>query len=179
MKYVALLRGINVGGNSMIKMAALKAAFESEGFRNVVTYINSGNVVFESEQKNPEGIRDTLEKSLSKTFEFTLRIVIRSYPEIKKVVSNVPDKWNSSKDLRCYIAFVREPANAQEIAKHIDTKEGIDWLDLGDHIVYMTTKLSGLTKSSFSKLAGKPIYQDITIRNFNTTKKILELMEKS
>jgi uncharacterized protein (DUF1697 family) len=62
--------------------------------------------------------------------------------------------------------------------KEITLNEGVDFIAVGIGVLYMSTKLSGITKSRFSKLAGKKIYKDITIRNYNTTQKLLELMEK-
>lgn len=178
MKYVALLRGINVGGNNIIRMVELKKAFEECGYSNVTTYINSGNVIFESEEKNTIKITEKLEKALSQTFNYKARLVIRSHEDLKQVVSDVPSSWKKKNDLRCYIAFVKEPVTVEVVMRDIELREDVDSIDLGKHVIYMSTKLSGLTKSKFNKLAAKKIYQDITIRNFNTTQKLLALMEK-
>lgn len=176
MKYVALLRGINVGGNSIIKMADLKKAVEDCGFSNVSTYIASGNVLFESDKTN-KTIAEILEEKLSKIFNITLKIVIRSYPELKKAVDETPIAWKTDADSRKYMAFVREPVQSETIAPEVELKEGVDFLDSGKGVLYMTTTLSGITKSRFSKMASKPFYKDITIRNYNTVQKILGKME--
>lgn len=176
-KYVALLRGINVGGNSIVKMSELKAAFEKNGFINVATYINSGNVIFESEETNTEKLTFQIEKMLLTNFKMNLRVVIRSQEQLKTVVSNVSDAWKNAKDFRCYIAFVKEPTTPNEVIQEIQLKAGVDFVKAGKHVVYMATKMEGLTKSGFTKLVGKKIYKEITMRNFNTTKKLLELME--
>ncbi len=178
MKYVALIRGINVGGNNLIKMVELKACFEKGGFKNVITYIQSGNVVFEVDEKNNEKIVNKLESALLRTFKVNLRIVVRSYLQLKKVLSGVPGEWRKRDDLRCYIAFVKEPVKASEVVQEVVLKDGIDFVKVGEGVVYMTTLLRGLTKSGFTKLVGKKIYQDITIRNYNTTLKLLALMEQ-
>ncbi len=177
MKYVALLRGINVGGNNIIKMVALKACFEKEGFKSVSTFIQSGNVIFESEEKHTDIVIRKIESSLSKTFSYKSRIVLRSLEQMKKVVANVPDDWQKQTDIRCYIAFIKEPMTAEKVGKDIELKDGVDSLKVGNGVLYMTTLFSALTKSRFNKLAGKKIYQDMTIRNYNTTKKITALME--
>lgn len=178
MKYVALLRGINVGGNNIIKMLVLKEAFEKEGFLKVTTFIQSGNVIFDSDEKNPQKLCLQIEKMLSKTFSYHGRIVLRSLLQIQKVVKEAPSDWSKRDDIRCYVAFVKEPVSAKIIAKDIKLREGIDFLKTGEGALYMTTLLESLTKSYFSKLVGQSFYQDITIRNFNTTRKILALMEK-
>jgi uncharacterized protein (DUF1697 family) len=195
MKYIALLRGINVGGNTLIKMVELKAAFEKCGYTCVSTYINSGNVIFESSEKDINKIILHLEKELSKTFSYNLRLVVRSLKELQGVVADVPKDWIKKNDLRMYVAFIKEPVKAEDIAKEFEIKEGVDSIQVGEHVIYMSTKMEGLTKSRFSKLAGKNFYkrslqgthykkiiyepyQDMTIRNFNTVGKILGIMEK-
>ena len=176
MKYVALLRGINVGGNNIIKMEQLKACFEAGGFQQVMTYIQSGNVLFESDDENRANITSTIEGTLSQTFNYSARVVVRSYAEIQRVVSDVPEDWKHRTDLRCNIAFIKEPVTASEAFQEIHPKEGIDSVAIGEGVLYLSTLLSSLTKSAFVKLVSKKIYQDMTIRNYNTTQKLLALM---
>jgi uncharacterized protein (DUF1697 family) len=178
MKYVALLRGINVGGKNIIKMAVLKEAFEKSGFKNVSTYIQSGNVIFESIENNSDNISQNLEISLTKYLKVNLRIIVVPQDDLKKVVAEVPADWGKRKDLRCYIAFVKNKISAKDVLSEIKLKEGVDFVKVGSTVLYMTTLLSGLTKSGFTKLVGTKIYKDITIRNFNTVKSLLEIMEK-
>lgn len=177
MKYVALLRGINVGGNGMIKMADLKAAFEKSGYMNVVTYINSGNVIFESEETNTGTITARLEKDLSQTFRLDLRLVIIPRERFEDVVAHVPDAWNKGADLRCYVAFIKEPVTPAQAIPEMKPKDGVDFVSTGPGVVYLSTKLSGLTKSGFTKLAGTPVYKHMTMRNYTTVRKILGLMK--
>ncbi|HEY4036330.1 MAG TPA: DUF1697 domain-containing protein [Ktedonobacteraceae bacterium] len=179
MKYVALLRAINVGGNNRIKMEQLRACFEVGGFEQVITYIQSGNVIFESEDENKEKLTKEIEESLSRTFDYTARIVLRSYAEIQKVVEEAPDDWNTRTDLRCNVAFIKEPVTAKEAWQEILPKEGIDVVTIGHGVLYLSTVLSGLTKSALGKLVSKKIYQDMTIRNYTTTQKLLTLMKQS
>lgn len=176
MKYVALLRGINVGGNNIIKMLALKETFEKSGFRNVSTYIQSGNVIFESEEKDIKKITKTLEATLTKTFNYNARIIVKSDKQMQQIVENIPLEWNRRSDIRCYIAFLLEPLSEKDAVKEITLKENVDSLKIGPGVLYMTTVLSELTKSKFNKLASTKIYKEITIRNYNTTKKIIAVM---
>ena len=76
MKYVALLRGINVGGKTLIKMADLKAAIEDAGFSEVTTLIASGNVIFSSSERNQAKIEDTLEKIIHARFKLPVRVMV-------------------------------------------------------------------------------------------------------
>ncbi len=177
MKYVALLRGTNVGGNRIIKMTALKEAVEKCGFTNVSTYIQSGNVIFESDDKSVDTIAAKLEDSLFKHFKYDSSIIVRTHQQFKKVVSEIPIEWKTRNDLRCYLAFIKEPVTAQDVIREIKLKDGIDFVKTGPGVVYLSTLLSGLTKSGFTKLVGKKVYKDITIRNYNTAQKLLALME--
>jgi len=157
MKYVALLRGINVGGNNVIKMEKLKACFEAGGFEHVMTYIQSGNVIFESNKENRAKLTRELEGTVSQTFSYTARIVVRSYAEMQKVVSDAPEDWDKRTDLRCNIAFLKEPITAGEVVQEIELKEGIDIVKTGEGVLYLSTLLSGLTKSALIKLTSKNI----------------------
>lgn len=177
MKYVALLRGINVGGNNKVSMKDLKAMLEDNGYTNVITYINSGNVIFETSETDIQTLRSHIEHLLEKTFSLPLRIVIRKKTEMQKILKNVPSVWHTHADIRCYVAFVREPVTPEEVASVIIPKEGIDTFTVGPLVVYMTTSLSGITKSGLNKITSSKVYTHITIRNFNTLKKILALME--
>lgn len=178
MKFVALLRGINVGGNTLIKMADLKESFEKEGFTNVVTYINSGNVIFETNEKNTGSICARLEKAVEDRFGYAIKIVVVSHVQLEEIVEKIPPSWKKGEDLRCYVSFIISPTTVDEAYNQIDIKEGVDFLDKGPGVLYMGTTLSGLTKSSFTKLIGKKIYKEMTMRNLNTVRKILEIMEK-
>ncbi len=178
MKYVALLRGINVGGNNPIKMFALKEAFEKVELKNVLTYINSGNVVFETTETNDEMLMTELESMLTRTFKYKARLILKSYKQVKQIVADAPSLWKTNNDLRCYVAFLKDSITAADAVKEIEVKEGVDSLKAGPGVLYMTTVMKERTKSAFNKLVGKKIYQDMTIRNYNTTQKVLILMEK-
>lgn len=176
MKYVALIRGINVGGKSVVKMADLKKVFEKLGFTNVVTYINSGNVIFETKESDSKNLSKVIEQNLTKYFKFDLRIVLVSEKELNSVIKSVPLEWKKRNDLRCYVAFVRKPITPKEVLEVIEPKEEVDSVKLGEGVIYLTTKLEGITKSGFTKLIKTKIYKDITIRNYNTVQKLQGLI---
>jgi len=171
-----MLRGINVGGKSIIKMVELKATFEQAGFANVSTFIQSGNVIFESEKHTPE-ITQKIEEILFKNFHFKVSAVVLSAPELQKVIEQVPESWKKTNDLRCYIAFVKSPTTSDEVSQAVQPRVGIDSITLGPGVLYLSTQLSGITKSGFSKLSSKKIYQEITIRNYTTVKKLYDAIQ--
>lgn len=176
MTYIALLRGINVGGNSLVKMADLKREMEELGCTNVKTVIASGNVIFDS-KVGEKSIAKKLETGLSAVLSMNIKVVVRTMAEVKQVIAHAPKNWETGDDIRRYIAFVRLPKKPEEVISEITLKEGIDSIDSWDGVVYMTTKLSGITKSGFGKLVGKKIYKEITIRNYTTVKKLVDIGE--
>lgn len=178
MKYLILLRGINVGGNNIIKMERLRQVLHEHGYQNVATYIQSGNVVLESKLTAAK-LTSELEKLLADAFHYRARVVVVSLPQLVTVLAEMPRDWKTNHDIRCYIAFVKEPTTAKDVAEALSPREGIDFVATGKRVVYMTTLTSGLTKSGFTKIVGTKIYQDMTIRNLNTTQKLLALMEKT
>ena len=176
MKYVALLRGVNVGGNTLIKMSDLKKAAENRGFKNVSTYIQSGNIIFNSNE-SPENIIAKLEQVLTQRFNYDSAVIIKTIDQLEKILAEVPDDWKKSRDMRCYLAFVKEPITTIDVAREARPKEGVDFVKEGDGIVYMSTLLSGLTKNGFTKLITTKVYKFITIRSYSTAQKLLEGME--
>jgi uncharacterized protein (DUF1697 family) len=89
--YLALLRGINVGGNNMIKMAELKRMFEEMGFGSVQTYINSGNVLFKSEENEEEEVlQSRIEQGILNTFDFKISVILRTSSEWERIMATCP-----------------------------------------------------------------------------------------
>src|SRR4030095_9446545 len=104
MIYIALLRGINVSGQKLIKMDALRKTFEDIGFKNVRTYIQSGNVIFETRKIKPESLRKKIETGLEKQFGYDVTVVIRTVDELEQVIKNYPfDKIKNPESLRVYV----------------------------------------------------------------------------
>jgi uncharacterized protein (DUF1697 family) len=178
MRYAALLRGINVGGRNIIKMAALKLCLEQHGLQNVVTFIQSGNVVFDSDQRNAGELTKQIERALSKTFDHDACVVLRSQAQLEAVVAGVPAEWKRRTDLRCNIAFLRAPVTARSAVAQVDANPQVDSVCAGRGVLYLSTLSSGSKKSRFTKVIGKPVYRHMTIRNYNTCRKLLALMER-
>ncbi len=175
--YAALLRGINVGGKNLIPMVELVACFERLGFEGVRTYIQSGNVLFRSPEHNTAKLTADIESALSKTFGYAVRVVLCSRPQFGRVVEHAPDGFGQDTAHRYYVLFVKKPVRASEVFASIVPREGVDEVAVGDGVVYVASRLDMITKSSLSKIAGTPLYQDVTIRNWNTTKKLYDLLQ--
>lgn len=180
-QYVALLRGINVGGNNLIKMPALKACFEDQGFQNVRTYIQSGNVLFFTDQSDADRLTAEIEKALTQTFKgYEARLALRSTSQMKATVSNVPEGYGSQPDIyRCDVLFLKAPLTPQEVIESIHPREGVDWAFTGPEAVYFQRLDARATQSRLSRVVSMPIYQNMTIRNWNTTTRLLRMMEEA
>jgi uncharacterized protein (DUF1697 family) len=177
-QYLVLLRGINVGGNNIIKMADLKACFESMDFEDVVTYIQSGNVVFKAAEKDKAKLTTKIEGVLSERFSYKSRLVTVAYKELKKVVEEAPIGFGKDLDnYRCDVIFLKEPLTVKEAMKNVRVREGVDNAYAGKTVLYFSRLTSRASQSYLTKIITLPMYQNMTIRNWNTTTKLLALME--
>jgi uncharacterized protein (DUF1697 family) len=178
MTYVAFLRGINVGGKNITKMAALKACLENAGFDRVETFIQSGNVVFESGQRSAAKLTSQIDAAVDAALGLDPRVVVLSRDLLKAVLAGAPAAWRSRTDLRMNIAFLRPPVTAAVALKEVDVRPGVDAVAAGKGVLYMSTALRDLGKSRMSRIVMKPVYQEMTIRTYATCQKILALMER-
>jgi len=178
-QYLALLRGINVGGNNIIKMADLKACFEDMGFTDVGTYIQSGNVLFKSTEKDKLKLTHKIEKALSERFSYKSRMIVVAHKELIKIVDGAPKGFGKDLDQYRYdVIFLKEPLTARDAMKNVSTKEGVDKAYIGKYVLYFSRLISKTSQSHITKIFALPMYQNMTIRNWNTTTKLMVLMEK-
>jgi uncharacterized protein (DUF1697 family) len=177
-QYVALLRGINVGGSNVIKMVDLKACFEEMGFADVATYIQSGNVLFRRPAGNDKKLTASIEKRLSQRFGYKSRVVVRSHERLKRAVKDAPRGFGKDPArFRYDVIFLTEPLKPAAAMKSISLKEGVDQAWAGKDVLYFARLTERATSSRLSRVVQLPIYQDMTIRNWNTTVKLLALMD--
>lgn len=181
--YVILLRGINVGGKNKVSMVELKHHLEELGFSEVITFINSGNVIVQTKLNAKTSI-EKIEGMLPKKFNLDssiIRIAALDHKAYKKVLEQAPKEFGKdNENYRYYVLFLMG-VTANEAMKEIDVREGVDAAWQGDYAIYYrlpSLKSPNATKSYLNKVAQKPLYQFITIRNWNTTTKLLELLEK-
>jgi uncharacterized protein (DUF1697 family) len=178
-QYLALLRGINVGGKNIIKMTDLKACFENMGFSDVTTYIQSGNVLFKSAENDKVKLSKKIEKELSARFDYSARLVTVTHKELKKTVDAAPRGFGSKPEkFRYDVIFLKEPLTPKEAMKSVSIREGVDAAYTGTHVLYFSRLISRASQSYLTKIISLPVYQSMTIRNWNTTTKLLALMEK-
>ena len=176
MIYVALLRGINVGGNNKVDMKKLKATFESLGYANVVTYINSGNIVFEESLKEQESIACEIEEAIKRDFQLDIKVLIKNFEEIEFICKQLPDKWVKNDVMRTDVMFLWEDFDNPEILQHIKINS-VDNVKYAPGAVLWNVEYADYSISSISKLAGTEIFRNMTVRNVNTVRKLYQIME--
>ncbi len=176
MVYVALLRGINVGGRTMIKMSVLKDCFVMNGFDNVVTYINSGNVIFVTNKRQSLELERIIEELISEHFNVNIKVIVRSLVEYEGVINNIPVAWNVSKDLKCNVIFLKHDIDSDKILDNLPIKPEFESLSYYNGVLFWSAKTSDLTKSEMIKLSKNDLYQKMTVRNINSVNKIFDIM---
>lgn len=177
MIYVALLRGINVGGKNKIEMKGLKNSFEKAGMKYVNTYINTGNIIFSTNKKSKHELSDLLEKVIEENFNLKIKVLIRSQKEFEAVIKNLPKNWTNDQKVKTDILFLWEDINRKEILNNLTIKSGIDTVKYVPGAILWTTKRNNILHSGMSQLAKNKLYKKMTIRNVNTTRKIYEIMK--
>jgi uncharacterized protein (DUF1697 family) len=177
--YVVFIRGINVGGKNIVPMSGLRICLEEQGFANVTTYIASGNVILSSDQP-PATVKTQLEKVLPENLELDdefIKVLVLTHRQLQAVVDNRPKGFGGQPEkYHSDAVFLMEVEAAQ--AMHVfDPREGVDEVWPGEGVIYFQ-RLSALrTKSRLSKIVGTPIYKSMTIRNWNTVTKLLEILK--
>lgn len=176
MVYVALLRSINVGGKTRVEMARLKATFEGLGFDNVKTYINSGNVIFASRSANQAELVKNLESAIKQNFKLDVPVLLRSQPEIEKLVKALPSDWVNDQAMKCDVMFLQPEIDKPEILDSIPHNPQIeDVIYLPGAVVWRIDR-DKVKNGQVLKIIGSDIHKKLTVRNPNTVRKLYELM---
>lgn len=179
-KYILFLRGINISGKNLISMCSLKNCMEEIGFKNVITYLNSGNVIFESDIENRNIMSKTIDDMLKEKFNLHVPIHLLSASELEDIINNHPIWWRSSdKSVYDNIIFVITPTNAEEVYNEIGCNSNeIDQTCNYKNIIFWSYDLNNYRKSVWwKKTANSNIANKITIRTANTVKKLLKLCQ--
>lgn len=176
--YVALLRGINVGGNNPVPMAALRECFADLGASHVATYIQSGNVLFDGGKRGASWWTPRIETALTERFGYDATVVVRSHAELQGIVRDAPRGFGSEPDAFRYdVLFLKEPLRAAEALAQVPVREGVDTAHAGDGVLYHSRLVARATQSQLGRIVGTPLYRQMTIRNWRTTTKVLAMLD--
>ena len=181
MEYVALLRGINVGGNNKVVMSELRAQIAAEGFGHVRTYINSGNLLFEAEdQASHEDIAQAVEDILGRHYDFPIRLALLTAQDYLAQLEELPDWWHGEVARRDALFYTRG------LDRH-HVRERIEAMELGDEAVYFGEhavfwgkfdEKSFLKTAYHKRLLREDFYRQVTIRSGLTVEKIAAMLSQ-
>jgi uncharacterized protein (DUF1697 family) len=175
MKYVALLRGINVGGKNMIKMESLRETLAALGFENVKSYINSGNLVFETSKSDDRKLAQSIHDAIRNEFGFDISVMVRQMSEIEAIIARDPfaGQFESHKDLHVFFLDTELTENQRALleAQACDT----EIYDINGRHVSVLLKKSILDSAVGKGFIDKKLKVSATARNWRTVQKITEL----
>lgn len=181
MKYIALLRGVNISDKNKVSMSELKLELEKNQYQNVSTYLNSGNVIFESYIDNKETIMKEMYRIIKNKFNLEIPIFIMTSLELEDILNNNPKWWGTeNKEIYDNLIFIIPPTKYEEIYNTIgNPKENIEKIKEYNNSIFWSYDLKNYRKSNWwSKTANTNISNKITIRTANTMKKVLEISKK-
>ncbi len=175
-KYIALLRGVNVGGKNKVSMPSLKAAFEKAGFYEVSTYINSGNVIFSAQKQDIEALQRTCRQVIMDMFQLDIAVAVLSANDLHDALAHAPVWWDQDIASKHNAIFVIAPANADSIIESVGhSKPEYEQVSGHGHLIFWSAPLDTFSRTRWSKIVSTSAYSSVTIRNANTTKKLSEL----
>jgi uncharacterized protein (DUF1697 family) len=176
--YVVLLRGINVGGKNLIPMAGLKKCLEELGFAKVSTYIASGNVLLASD-KPAARIKAQVETALTKSFKLDselVKVLVLSRKQLEAVIAHKPEGFGDQPGKYHSDAIFLMDITAAQAMPVFNPREGVDKVWPGKGVIYSQRLSAKRTKSRLNKVMASPLYKSMTIRNWNTTTRLLDML---
>lgn len=178
MLYVALLRGINVGGKNKVDMKKLKQAFEEAGMSSVTTYINSGNIIFADNRHRKEQLAPILERAIESQFNLKINILIYDADEFGKIAQAIPENWTNDQQMKSDVLFLWQDVDEKTVLDGLTVKPDIDQVIYVPGAILWAVDRDKVTRSGMVKIVGSAFYQRVTIRNVNTVRKIQLLLQK-
>lgn len=178
MKYVALLRGVNVGGNHRVPRAEFQAVLEGLGFCDVVTYINSGNAVFTSDH---DPLASEVQTALEKHFGFDIPTLVLPGEKIQAIAAAIPQEWTNDtprpdkSGQKSDVLYLFDDINAPDIIEKLGHRPEVETMIYVDGAVLANITRVNQAKYSLLRIVGTPLYRQMTIRNIATAKKLAEL----
>jgi uncharacterized protein (DUF1697 family) len=177
--YLILFRGINVGGKNKVPMVELRALLTDLGFRNVRTYIQSGNAILQSELK-AETIARSIEEAMPGRFALdtsVIRVLVLSRTELAAAIDNRPKGFGDHPDRYHSDAIFLMGVDAAEVMPAFSPKEGVDVVWPGDGLVYSQRLSAQRTKSRLNRVMSSPLYKSMTIRSWQTTSALMDIVK--
>ena len=171
MKFVALLRGINVGKSVQVPMKELKTLLEEIGLRDVVTYLNSGNVLFESDLDS-QGLTQAIGIALESRFSEAIPVLVKTSSEIMNIRDAIPTEWKSDKFEQTYVAYLFREIATPELVDELPIKRQYVEIKYAHEAIIWNVKRENYNRSQITKIIAHPAYGRMTTRNVNTARKL-------
>ena len=178
MRYIALLRGINISGKNKITMSDLKTGFMDLGFSNVVTLLNSGNVAFSSELNNEDSFSKIIRNMIEQKFSLNIPVFVINQMKIKNILENAPLWWGTeNSDIYDNLIFVIPPAQADEVSGKIgEPTKNMEQVHTYENYIFWSFDRKNYSKLNWwKKTSTVGITEMLTIRTANTVKKLVKL----
>ncbi len=179
MVFVALLRGVNVGGKSKVEMPRLRTLFETAGLDNVRTYINSGNVIFTGSRVVVPKLTSKLENAIESEFGFEVKLLLRDIETMSAVESAIPGHWVTDSSMRTDVLFLWDEIANPDIVDELPVREGVDNVLYASGAIIWQVAAENLNRSGRTKIIGGQIYKAATVRNANTVRKLVAMMRET
>jgi uncharacterized protein (DUF1697 family) len=174
LKYAALLRGINVGKGARVPMKALKELFEGLGLTDVVTYLNSGNVVFESARGASE-LTQLIEEALERAFGQRIPTLVKTSTEMIQIADSIPSDWGSDEGQQTYVAYLFGDVDKPGLVSELPVKKQFMSIFHTPGAIVWNIRRENYNRSQITKIVGHSSYARMTTRNVNTARKLAAL----
>lgn len=177
--YIALLRGVNVGGKNRVVMATLKERFEQYGFTNVKMYLNSGNVIFSSEETELQKLTKVCEQIIADEFNLAIAVTIVPGEDLLEALKQMPEWWNIDKESKHNAIFVIAPTTTEDVIEAVgEAKAEYEKVAYHNRVIFWSAPIKTFSRTRWSKIVSSKYYDRITIRNANTVTKLAELIKE-
>jgi uncharacterized protein (DUF1697 family) len=145
---------------------------------SVITYINSGNVVFIDRKHAKAEISSLLEQAILRDFNLNIKVLIRSIDDFEPMMKILPPAWKNDAEMKCDVLFLWEEVAKETLSAQLEIKSSIDTVMYSPGVILWSVDKSNVTRSGLLKIVGTALYKKMTVRNVNTTRKIYEIMQR-
>ncbi len=177
--YVALLRGINVGGKNTVPMARLRQVVQEIGHTRVRTYINSGNIVFESPRRNPSELSRELEAAIEREFGFPARALVLPGSTVKQIAAALPDHWARNEQSSCNVLYLLPEWASPEALEQFRFNPEFEEARYCAGAILSRVDRAHIGRSAVHRMIGTELYSHVTVRNCNTARKLAAMVDDS
>ena len=175
MRYVALLRGINVGGNTMIKMERLRDVFSSLGFENVKSYINSGNLAYDTKKTDDQKLAAKIRSAIKSEFGLDIPVMVRAAAEIEKIVKDNPFDGQFTDPKSLHVFFLADTLSAENEHLLMEKSSDAEKIAIRGREIYYLLRISVVDSILGKGFIDKKLKVPATARNWRTVNKLIDL----